>query len=115
MTSGTGDWLVSAAELKRYEAVLPGFAARLLNMAEAEQRHEHRTVRLGQVLAAVVALAFLGASTFLISAGHEVSGAVLGTVDLVALVTVFVSVNSSERRANSRKFDPIESAPVGSR
>ncbi len=38
----------------------------------------------------IVALAFLGVSGWLISDGHELAGSILGTVDLVALVTVFV-------------------------
>jgi hypothetical protein len=45
----------------------------------------------GLISAFVLALSFLGVSAWLIFAGHEVSGTILGTVDLVALVTVFIT------------------------
>jgi hypothetical protein len=38
----------------------------------------------------LVTLAFLGVAGWLINGDHEWSGTVLGSVDLVALVTVFV-------------------------
>lgn len=82
--------LPESRDVERFEKALPGSGDRLLTMAELEQRHQHRTVLLGQMLGFVIALSFLGVSAWLILAGHEITGAVLGTVDLVALVTVFV-------------------------
>ena len=41
----------------------------------------------------VVTLAFLAAAVYLVMNGYEVAGVILGTVDLVALVTVFVIGN----------------------
>ena len=38
----------------------------------------------------VIALSFLAAGTWLIAAGHGVEGGVIASVDIVALVTVFV-------------------------
>ena len=49
----------------------------------------------GLVSAFILALTFLGAATSLIFCGHEVGGTVLGTVDLVALVTVFITGRSN--------------------
>jgi hypothetical protein len=44
----------------------------------------------GLAAAAVLSLAFLGAATFLIYTDHDAAGSVLGSIDLVALVTVFI-------------------------
>lgn len=38
----------------------------------------------------VIALSFLAGGTWLIAAGHGVAGGVIASVDIVALVTVFV-------------------------
>lgn len=38
----------------------------------------------------VIAISFLSASTYLVATGHDLAGGLLGTVDIVALVTVFV-------------------------
>ncbi len=45
----------------------------------------------GLISAFIIALSFLGVSAWLISTGNQISGAILGTVDLVALTTVFVT------------------------
>ncbi|MET9002745.1 hypothetical protein [Amycolatopsis sp. NPDC004169] len=45
---------------------------------------------VGMIFAFVLAVLFLAASVLLIMNDHEVSGTILGTVDLVALVTVFI-------------------------
>jgi uncharacterized membrane protein len=80
----------SAKWIKECHEVDPDYVARILRMMEREQRFRHRQTLVGVIVGFVVALAFLAASAWLILNGHEISGAVLGTVDLVALVTVFV-------------------------
>jgi len=107
----------NAGELKEYEVAVPGAAARLLQMAEAEQRHIHKLddqqlslARRGQVFALTISLAFLGVSGFLISGGHDVAGTVIGSVDLVALATVFIVGQRSQiaiRQANVAEDDRI--------
>jgi hypothetical protein len=54
-------------------------------------RQEVYLAWVGMITAFTLALAFLGVSAWLISTGHEVSGTILGTVDLVALTTVFIT------------------------
>lgn len=87
--------------LERYEALHPGAAAMIFGEFESQSRHRRemerriivgnqRRASIGQILAFVIALAFLGVSAWLIAAGHGIEGAVLGTVDLTALVTVFI-------------------------
>lgn len=48
---------------------------------------------LGLITGLIVALSFLGVSAWLIDGDHTVAGTILGSVDLVALVTVFVTSN----------------------
>lgn len=93
--------LPEAAELQRYDAVLPGAADRIVTMAEKEQDFRHDGFRreqaveslltlLGQVFGIVIALAFGWWSYRLVGAGHEVAGSLIGVVDLVALVSLFL-------------------------
>ncbi len=53
----------------------------------------------------VVALAFLGAAYRLIQDGHSLAGTVLGTVDLTALVAVFVLGRISQHRDEPTEDD----------
>ena len=93
--------LPEAAELQRYDDVVPGAAHRIITMAEKEQQFRHAGVRreqlvesiltlVGQVFAVVVALAFGWWSYRLISSGHQVAGTLIGVIDLVALVGLFL-------------------------
>ena len=87
--------------LRAYDDIVPGAAERLLT--EAERNGEHRRwrertalqaqvarVKWGLAAGFSVAMSFLAVSGALIAQGHDVSGTILGTVDLVALVGVFV-------------------------
>ena len=69
----------------------------LLGMAEHEQRWRHRTQRIAQISALIIALSFLAAATYLISSGHDAAGTILGSVDLVSLVTVFLPRSFQDR------------------
>jgi hypothetical protein len=53
-------------------------------------RHQVYLQWTGLFLGFVTAMAFLAVSAWLISGGQPVAGTILGSVDLVALVTVFV-------------------------
>ncbi|MDB4951318.1 MAG: hypothetical protein JWM27_3967 [Gemmatimonadetes bacterium] len=97
-----------AAEMARYKEVDPE-APRVI-LAEFQRQAEHRRAmevralaidetfaaasiaadRRGTFCALAVVLTFLAASVSLIATSHDVAGTVLGTVDLVALATVFV-------------------------
>lgn len=100
--------------LAAYDEVVPGAAERLLDMAEKQARHRqhlerlvvegaHRRANQGLWVGFAVAVLFLAASVWLILTDHGVYGAVLGTVDLVALVTVFVVGRSEQRREREAK------------
>lgn len=87
--------------LQKYEQVQPGFAERIVEMAEKQLDHriecEDKVVdgsvsesKRGQLYGLIVAVLFLGAATALGLTGHDWLGGVLGGGTLVALVTVFV-------------------------
>jgi uncharacterized membrane protein len=94
--------LPSPGVLKAYNEAIPNGAERILNEVQRQCRHrmdlenrmipeQHLQSRRGQVYGLVVALSFLIASFILIAMGFGVFGTIIGTVDLIALVTVFVT------------------------
>jgi uncharacterized membrane protein len=100
--------------LAEYERILPGAADRILSMAERQQGHRHdlestamesNVQRSKQGLAAgfVICLAFLVVSAVLIGTGHEVAGTVLGSFDLLGLVSLFVIGQSEQTRERRLK------------
>ncbi len=56
------------------------------NVTTEEQRQGSK----GQNYGFIIAILFLVAASVLIGLGHDTAGTVLGTIDLVALVAVFV-------------------------
>jgi uncharacterized RDD family membrane protein YckC len=54
-------------------------------------RQEMYLAWAGLASAFTIALAFLGVSAWLIHSGDAISGTILGTVDIVGLVTVFIT------------------------
>ncbi len=100
--------LPPAEYFREINEVIPGGAERVLAMAERQGAHRQvmeRTdldaainhdkgelSRSNRGLAAgfVTALSFLGAAVYLIHGGHDTAGTVIGSVDIVGLVSVFV-------------------------
>lgn len=94
--------------LDRYEATNPGFANRLLELAEKEQRHRHAIEaetnkaninlanraldeqKLGQVLAFTLAMVLIGSAIFLAMSGQPGLAMVLGGTTLVGAIALFL-------------------------
>lgn len=105
--------------IEAYNRAIPNGGDRVMTMAEKQQGHrhememieerhrqeierlseEHRRVTekgllasrsTGQWMGFIIALAFLGASLWLIDGGHETAGITLMTFDICALVSIFV-------------------------
>jgi uncharacterized membrane protein len=94
--------------LAGFEQVKPGFAERIVSMAEAEATHRrsmetvaiqaqiedrraHRAeARIGQCFALVVALGFIGAGAYAIGQGATTTGAIIVGGALVGLVSAFI-------------------------
>lgn len=113
--------LPPSSEMKKYEAIAPGAADRILTMAEQQQRHRHEQeskeneanvrvaesnirmqdasileVRRGQWMGFIIGLAFLGVTTVLGLNGHEIAASVLGLGGVAAVATVFIKVRSKQ-------------------
>jgi uncharacterized membrane protein len=87
--------------LKEYNDAFSNGAERIFLEAKKQTDHrikmesivipeEQKQSRRGQTFGFILALAFLIASFTLIFTGHEASGTIIGSIDLVALVAVFV-------------------------
>jgi uncharacterized membrane protein len=105
--------------LRGYEDVVPGAAERLLTMAERNSQHRRDMERIvveggsrrawaGLVLGFIIAVLFLIVSAALIINGYEVAGTILGTVDVVGLVTVFVVGRVEQRQEREEKAHPTD-------
>lgn len=87
--------------LEKYNGIIPNGADRITKMAERQSEHRmkmesdvvHRELNQsgrGQTYGLIIALAFLAVAGFLVYTGHDVAGTIIGSIDLVALVAVFV-------------------------
>ena len=97
--------------LKGYNECFPKGAEEIFSMVREQAHHrmeiEKATLRAeikqaatGQIFAFIIALAFLFVSGFLIYTGFSVAGTILGTVDLVALVIVFILGRYNKSRSS---------------
>ena len=105
--------LPEAAELARYDAVVPGAADRLLSMAEREQAHRHgvqitvvsgeqkRQAR-GQFYALIIALALCAAGITAICLHEEKIGAAAFGAMAVS-IGAFLYERSAERKAEQQE------------
>ena len=93
--------LPSPQTLKEYGSVVESAPERIIQQFELQADHRRKMEdkvisaqlgesKTGQWMGFILGLLFLGVSAGLILTGHEVSGTVLGTIDLVSLVALFV-------------------------
>lgn len=96
------------AILEGYEKIQAGFAERIVKMAEKEQDHRFEcddkiikgsisTTKRGQWMGYTIALVFGIISLVLGLMGQVAVASIIGGLDLVALVTVFVKSQSSPK------------------
>lgn len=106
--------LPSPHEFAEYDRILPGCAERILTSAERQLHHriaiESTVITAqtgqsgrGQILGFIVALVCLFLSFIAIMQGHEIAGTIIGSIDLVSLVAVFVLGTQSQRRSLQEK------------
>lgn len=102
--------------LEHYDQIQPGFAERILVMAERQGAHRMQLENIalqgqinrsnrGQVFGFILGLVGLVAGSFCVYSGHDAAGASLGGASLVSLVTVFVIGRSQQGRSLQKK-DP---------
>lgn len=103
------------AVLQEYEVVSPGFAERIVAMAENEQRHRiqqetslnqanieiaHANTsshKRGQWMALSVAMSGMLLSAVLVYLGHSITGTLLGGSILASLVGAFLTIQNRSR------------------
>lgn len=87
--------------LAEYSSIIPNGAERIMQMAEKQLDHrmqmENKVIggqllqsNIGQILAFLIGLAALSASTYCIVNGYEWSGSLLGLAGLTGLVIAFI-------------------------
>lgn len=87
--------------LERYEAISPGFADRIVKMAEAEQAHRHtleasvvgksfEEAARGQRYGLAIGIAAIIAGSITAIVGAPIPGAIIGGGGVIGLVSVFV-------------------------
>ncbi len=95
--------------LKEYNETFPEAAEKIFTELQRQTAHRlemekgvmHEQIKQsnrGQVYGLIVALSFLVAAFVLIALGHGMYGTIIGSIDLVALVTVFVIGRREENR-----------------
>jgi len=100
--------------LSEYSAIIPNGAERIMQMAEKQLDHrmkmENKVVGgqmlqsiIGQILAFLIGIAALAASTYGIVTGHEWSGSILGIGGLTGLVTAFIKGRSQQEKSLEEK------------
>ncbi|HVZ76072.1 MAG TPA: DUF2335 domain-containing protein [Candidatus Paceibacterota bacterium] len=101
--------LPAPEDLQRYDSILPGLADRIVRMAENQSEHrqklENRVVWfdgarmiLGLIFGACMALAGIGAGTYLIATGHSAAGLTSMLVPLASIVGAFVYQQKKKMR-----------------
>lgn len=109
----TVGWLPPPQMLREYEEIYPGFTDELLAMTKQQETHRqhlekvtvegnNRRANQGLWIGAAVTACFLGVSIVLGLNHNEVAASVIGGVDIVGLVTVFV-VGRREQRLERRE------------
>lgn len=111
-------------ELAEYDRVLPGSAERIFASSERQAAHriavEASTIAAqntqsgrGQHYGFSIAVLCLILSFIAIMTGHEVSGSIIGSLDLVALVTVFVIGRQAQLSNLQDKAKAVPPSPQG--
>jgi uncharacterized membrane protein len=102
--------------LQGYEAIHPGSAKIIFDIFANQSAHRIKmedTVvtsqqiqsARGQTYAFIIAILFLAVSALCILKGHDVAGGVLGTIDVLGLVTIFIT-GKLQQTSNLQQKNP---------
>ena len=105
--------------LKGYDDICPGAADRIIVMAENQAKHRQemeKTViksrsgdsKLGIICGFIIALTTIVSGTFIVYNGYVWSGAILGSVGPVGIVSAFIYGTNSNRKEREQKESPKE-------
>jgi len=110
-------------QLRAYEEVLPGSADRILKMAENQADHRQTIEKVavsggnrrswwGLWTGFAISVIALGLSATLVLKGHDWAGLSLGTIDIVALASVFVTGRRAQGRERVQKDQATQLTPT---
>jgi len=105
--------------LANYERVLPGLADRIVGMAERQSAHrqelekaavlgEQQRAGRGQSCALIVALCGLVVAGLCGFSGQQVAASIIGGIDLVGLVGVFIYGSAARRSYLAKRAQPSQ-------
>lgn len=108
--------LPSPEVLAAYEKIYPGFADRIVTMAEKQMVHLHqledkvipeemKQSGFGQIFGFVIATSGIVASTILVGFDHDVAGSVFGIGSLTSLVGLFL-IGKKRQEEHERPLEP---------
>jgi uncharacterized membrane protein len=100
--------------LRAYNEIVPDGANRILLMAENQSNHridlestvikgDNRRASWGLFTGYTIGILIIVLSYILIMNGHDLAGTVLGTVDLVGLIGIFVTGRNARQRELKRR------------
>ena len=103
-----------AAELERYNQIIPNGADRIMTLAEVQSKHrqemekkvitgDNRRAGIGQVVAAIIVIGSLGAGTYLIVKGFDIQGLVTMLTPLSVVAGLFIRGSNQRKRERSDK------------
>jgi len=95
--------------LRGMEEVVPGSASQIIQMAVDQSTHRRQLETTvvnsqtkqsgnGQIFGFIIAMVIILISGFLIYTGHDTAGSILGTVDIIGLVSIFVIGNANNKK-----------------
>ena len=95
--------------LAEYDEISPGFANRIIAMAESEAEHRHKLqekvvrsqiweIRLGQIFALLIASFTMATGAYCALNGAQITGSLIGTSGVAGLVSVFISGRSKKEK-----------------
>ncbi len=105
--------------MRQYNEIHPDFADRIIASWEKETDHRHKLesmavqseidkektissdVKRGQWLAFWLAIGFLGAGSFLVYSGYQITGAFFGATGFIGIVLAFLNTAFNSRDNNS--------------
>lgn len=107
--------------LEKYNNIEPGFANRIMRMAESQSQHRQAMERLiiesrtryegrAQILATIIALLLGGGCVWLISIGKSVEGVAAIIAELAAIAAVFIYGRKRQEKELAEKKQALASS-----
>lgn len=102
--------------IQGYEEIYPGSAKLIFEIFQKQSQHRikmedtvvtsnQKQSGRGQIFAFIIAILFLGVAAWVTISGHDAVGGLLGTVDLLGLVAIFIT-GKRQQATNLQQKNP---------